>query len=49
MKVDFKFSIQVSLHREPPEDGVVQKLSGSVYWWVELGVPSLHRECYLTH
>ena len=41
-------SIQVSHHREPPEVGLVVKLSGSLYWWVELGVPSLHRECYCT-
>ena len=26
------------------EVGLVEKLSGSLYWWVELGVPSLHRE-----
>ena len=42
--VDFKCSILVSLHRELPEVGLVEKLSGSLYqWWVELGVPSLHR------
>ena len=40
-----RYSIQVSLHREPPEVGLLEKLSGSLYWWVELGVPSLHREC----
>ena len=39
-------STQVSLHREPPEVGLVEKLSGTLYWWVELGVPSLYRECY---
>ena len=31
-----------SPHRKPPEVGLVEKLSGSLYWWVELGVPSLH-------
>ena len=41
-------SIQVSLHRDPPEVGLVEKLSWHLYWWVELGLPSLHRECYLT-
>ena len=25
----------VSLHREPPEVGLVEKLTGSLYWWVE--------------
>ena len=39
--IDFKFyALQVSLHREPPEVGLVEKLSRSLYWWVELGVPS---------
>ena len=32
--------IQVSLHREPPEVGLVEKLTGSLYWWVELCVPT---------
>ena len=27
-------------HIEPPEVGIVEILSGSLYWWVELGVPS---------
>ena len=27
---------------------LVEKLTGSLYWWVELCVPSLHRECYHT-
>ena len=39
MMIDFKFdalSIQVSLHGEPPEVWLVEKLSGSLYWWVEL-------------
>ena len=43
MMVDFKCDalyVQVSLHREPPEVGLGEKLSGSLYWWV--GVPSLH-------
>ena len=45
--VDLKFDdlYKVSLHREPPEVGLVEKLSGSLYWWVELGLQSLHREC----
>ena len=45
--VDFKL-VQVSLHREPPEVGLVEKLPGSLYWWVELCVPTLHREYYCT-
>ena len=32
--------ILVSLHREPAEVGLVEKLSESLDWWVELGVPS---------
>ena len=31
-------SVQESLHREPPEVGLVEKVSGSLYCWVELGV-----------
>ena len=50
--IDFKFDAlyrqQVSLHREPPEVMLVEKLSGSLYLWVELGVPSQHKECYRT-
>ena len=46
MMVDFKFIY--SRHREPPGVGLGEKFSGSLYWWVELGVPSLHRECYRT-
>ena len=42
------WSIQVNLHREPPEVGLVAKVSGSFYWWVELCVPTLHQKCYLT-
>ena len=41
--VDFKFHAQV-IDRESPEVGLVEKLSGSLYWWVELCVPILHRE-----
>ena len=50
MMVDFKFDALYtgSLHREPPEVGLVKKLSGSLYSWVELGMPSQHRECYRT-
>ena len=34
MMVDFKFdALQVCLHREPPEVGLVEKLTGSLYWW----------------
>ena len=34
MMVDFKFdaSIQVTLHREPLEVGLEEKLTGSLYW-----------------
>ena len=47
MMVDFKFDalLQVSLHRESPEVGLVKKLTGSLCWWVEQHVPTLHREC----
>ena len=43
MIVNFKFddSTQVSLHREPPEVRLVEKLTGSLNW-VELCVPTLH-------
>ena len=45
-QVDFKFDALylVSLHREPPEVGLVEKLTGSLYWWVEQCVPTLHRK-----
>ena len=36
MMVNFKFDalyIQVSLHREPPEVGLVEKLTGNLYEW----------------
>ena len=37
MMVDFKFdALHVCLHREPPEVGLVEKLSGRLYWWMEL-------------
>ena len=41
MIVDFKFDAlyQVSLHRELPEVRLLEELSRSLYWWVELGVP----------
>ena len=39
----------VGHHREPSEVELVETLSGGLYWWVELGVPSLHRECVLPH
>ena len=29
--VDFKFDIQVSLHREPPEAGLVNKVTRSLF------------------
>ena len=37
MMVDFKFDAlySISLHKEPPEVGLVKKLTGSLYWWVE--------------
>ena len=48
MMVESKFdALQVRRHRGPPEVGFVEKLSRSLYWWVELGMPSLHRECRL--
>ena len=36
--VDFKFDALYTgnLHREPPEFGLVEKLSRSLYWWVEV-------------
>ena len=41
--VDFKFNaVYVSLHREPSEVGLVEKLFGSLYWWVELGMGLSH-------
>ena len=46
--VDFKFddlAIQVSLHREPPEVGLLKKLFGSLYWWMEQCVPTLVWRC----
>ena len=48
--VDFKFDALYTgiLHREPPEFGLVEKLSRSLYWWVELCVPFLHRVWYCT-
>ena len=47
MMVDFKFDAlyrYVVMHREPSEVGLVGTLSGNLYFWVELGVPSVHRE-----
>ena len=41
-KSDSSLQIQVSLHRESPEVGLVEKLTGSLYWWVEQYVPRLH-------
>ena len=43
MMVDFKFDalLQLSLHKEPPEVGLVKKLTESLYWWVE--------QCVLPH
>ena len=45
--VDFKFDALYQ-HREPPEVGLVQTFTGNLYWWVQLCVPTLHRECYCT-
>ena len=40
--VDFKFdTVQESHHRKPSEVGLVETFSGSLYWWVELCLPSL--------
>ena len=36
MKVDFIFDAQICLQRVLPEVGLVEKLTGSLYWWVEL-------------
>ena len=41
-------SIQVSLHREPPEVRLVTNITRCLYWWVKQHVPTLHRECYHT-
>ena len=43
VRLHIRCSIEVSL--QPPEVGLVEKLSGSLHWWVELYVPTLHREC----
>ena len=43
MMIDFKFdALQESFHRETPEVGLVEKLTGSLYWWVEQCVPTVH-------
>ena len=42
MIVDFKFDV----HKNAPEVGLVEKLTRSLYWLVELCVPTLHRVCY---
>ena len=47
MMVNFKFEALAIQIRKPPEVGLVEKLTGSLYWWVELCVPTLHRECTL--
>ena len=36
---------ELSLHKDPPEVGLVKKLTGSLYWWEEQCVPTLYREC----
>ena len=46
--VDFKFD---ALYRYVSiesllKSGEQKKLTGSLYWWVEQCVPTLHRECY---
>ena len=41
MMVDFKFdTLYRSRNREPPEVGLVEKVTRSLYWWVELCVPT---------
>ena len=35
----------LTVHKEPPEVGLVNKLTGSLYWWVEQCVPTLHMMC----
>ena len=44
--VDFIDSL-VSLHRESLEVSLVEKLSGTLYWWVEICVPSQHYYYYI--
>ena len=41
-------SIQLSLHKEPTEVGLVKKLTGSLYLLVIRHVPTLYREYYRT-
>ena len=40
MMVDLKFAVlhRLSLHAKPPEVRLVERLSGSMYLWVELGI-----------
>ena len=45
--VDFKFE-QVCHHKRAFGSRVSSNVIWSLYWWVELCVPSLHRECYCT-
>ena len=42
MIVDFKYEA-LYIHRENPEVVLVEKLIGSLYLWMELCVPTLHR------
>ena len=44
-EIDFRYEIKA---RKVPEVGLVKKLTGSLYWWVEQCVPTLHRVCYHT-
>ena len=46
MRQEINKFYRVSLHKEPPEVGLVEKLTERLHWWVELlCVPILHREC----
>ena len=39
MMVDFNFDA-LYFHRKPPEVGLVKEFTGSLYWWVELCIPT---------
>ena len=45
MMVNFKCdALYRNLHKEPPEVGLVKKLTGRMNWWVEQCMSTLHRE-----
>ena len=47
-ETEARCSIQESCHNETPDVELREKLTGSLYWWVEQCVPTLHREYYRT-